>query len=116
MDELKVLGSPNPVLRQDPVAKAGPLKTDQGFLIVDAPFPALLLPSDIAAGKKAEGGVWEVEALANAINAITGVLEVGLFCGPNGPQAQANGRAGGQKPVAAYFGNTDGTVISKRKK
>ncbi|GBF66291.1 ribose-5-phosphate isomerase [Trichophyton mentagrophytes] len=116
MDELKVLGSPNPVLRQDPVGKAGPLKTDQAFLIIDAPFPALLLPSDIAAGKKAGGGVWEVEALANAINAITGVLEVGLFCGPNGPQAQANGRVGGQKPVAAYFGNTDGTVISKRKK
>ncbi|KAK2855693.1 hypothetical protein FQN49_004939 [Arthroderma sp. PD_2] len=114
--ELKVLGSPDPLLRQNPVEKAGPLKTDQAFLIVDAPFPSLLLQTDIAAGEKAEGGVWEVEALAKAINAITGVLEVGLFCGPTGPQAQASGRVGGQKPVAAYFGMTDGTVTSKRAK
>ncbi|EEQ30061.1 ribose-5-phosphate isomerase rki1 [Microsporum canis] len=116
IDELKLLGSPNPLLRQNPREKSGPVKTDQSFFIVDAPFPKLLLPSDIAAGQKAEGGAWEVEKLANAINAITGVLEVGLFCGPTGPQAQASRRVGGQKPVAAYFGYTDGTVVSKRAK
>lgn len=40
------------------------------------------------------------------------MLEVGLFCGPNGIQTRAAGGVGGQKPVAAYFGMADGTVSS----
>ena len=49
--------------------------------------------------------------LAKAIKSIEGVLSVGLFAELNGVQAMAQGkRAGGQKPVAAYFGMEDGSV------
>jgi ribose 5-phosphate isomerase A len=41
-------------------------------------------------------------------------LEVGIFSGVTGPQAQAAGGIGGQKPVAAYFGMPDGTVVEKK--
>jgi len=103
------------MLRSSQVVKEGPIKTDQGFYIVDAPFPKLLVESDVAQGADSsrEKGVWEVQALAKAINNIQGVLEVGLFCGLTGPQARAAGAPGGQKPVAAYFGMPDGTVTVK---
>lgn len=93
-------------------SSAGPLKTDQDFYIIDAPFPTLLTKADVAAGKDGTGknGVWEVEALARAIKEIAGVLEVGIFAGLTGPQARALGGIGGQKPVAAYFGMPDGSV------
>lgn len=66
----------------------------------------------IGSGKN---GKWEVERLSKEIQLITGVLEVGLFCGYNGFDAQdhkssAGGRGGGQKPVAVYFGMEDGSV------
>jgi ribose 5-phosphate isomerase A len=79
--------------------KSGPLKTDQGFYIVDAPFPTAL-----------EAGL--VDALAKKIRDITGVLEVGLFCGFDGIEAELNEEAKGrgQKPVAVYFGMEDGSV------
>ncbi|KAK2746982.1 ribose-5-phosphate isomerase rki1 [Myotisia sp. PD_48] len=122
--ELKKLGSPNPLLRESQIEKQhtvkSPVKTDQGFLLIDAPFPGLLLASDVAGEtadipvKKGEGRVWEVETLAKAIKEITGVLEVGLFYGRNGQQARAVGEVGGQRPSVAYFGNTDGTVVAKR--
>lgn len=54
--------------------------------------------------------MWEVDQLAARIKEITGVLEVGLFHGKNGFQAQAEGGEGGQKPVAVYFGSEDGEV------
>ena len=100
--------------------KAGPIKTDQDNFIIDAPFPTLIIRSDIAAAKEAgevitgrgEGGVWEVETLALAIKALEGVLSVGIFSGLNGLQAAGVGDGtGGQKPVAAYFGMGDGTVV-----
>ncbi|PGH36211.1 ribose 5-phosphate isomerase A [[Emmonsia] crescens] len=120
ISELKQLGSPLPKLRSAPVKKEGehsqPVKTDQGFFLIDAPFPKLLLPSDVAQGQDGSGkhGVWEVTALADRINLIPGVLEVGLFCGLTGPQAQAAGGIGGQKPVAAYFGMPDGSVSVRK--
>ncbi|KAK2788831.1 ribose-5-phosphate isomerase rki1 [Emmonsiellopsis sp. PD_33] len=119
--ELQKLGSPLPKLRtvQGPSdGQSSPVKTDQGFLLVDAPFPKLLLPSDVAQGQDGSGkhGVWEVVALADKIKAIQGVLEVGLFCGPTGPQAQAVGGVGGQKPIAAYFGMPDGSVQTRKAK
>lgn len=56
--------------------------------------------------------MWEVAELAREIKAIEGVLSVGLFVGENGVQVQKRGgRAGGQKPVAAYFGMEDGSVV-----
>ncbi|OAX85387.1 ribose 5-phosphate isomerase A [Emergomyces africanus] len=119
ISELKQLGSPLPKLRTTPVKggeQSQPVKTDQDFFLIDAPFPKLLLPSDVAQGQAGLGknGVWEVTALAERINLIPGVLEVGLFCGMTGPQAQAAGGVGGQKPVAAYFGMPDGSVSVRK--
>jgi ribose 5-phosphate isomerase A len=108
-------------VRENQLQKAGPLKTDQDFFIVDAPFPALLTAADVAAGAAAgdgSDGSWEVERLSREIGLITGVLEVGLFCGLDGVQAErlrregrsTAGKLGGQRPVAVYFGMQDGSV------
>ena len=114
--ELRLLGSSNPAVREGHLSKAGPIKTDQDNFIVDAPFPTLLLPVDTkgspSSQRKGTSGAWEVVDLARAIKSIEGVLSVGLFAGINGVQAMAQGkRAGGQKPVAAYFGMEDGSVV-----
>lgn len=110
--KLKELGSINPTIRLNKDVKSGPLKTDQAFYIIDAPFLPLLTSSDLKAGKEGSGkaGIWEVETLSKQIKEIEGVLEVGIFSGATGPQAQAAGGIGGQKPVAAYFGMPDGSV------
>ncbi|OCK79348.1 ribose 5-phosphate isomerase [Lepidopterella palustris CBS 459.81] len=121
LHSLRLLGSPNPQVRDGLLVKAGPLKTDQDFFIIDAPFPSLLTSSDVASGLGAGDGTdgkWQVETLSKEIKLITGVLEVGLFCGMDGVQAEKarNGGLGtgsglgGQKPVAVYFGMQDGTV------
>ncbi|KAI9756908.1 MAG: hypothetical protein M4579_003662 [Chaenotheca gracillima] len=103
---LHSLGSSDPRLRLGTPGKAGPLVTDNGLYIIDAPFPTLLLPTD----KKSEGK-WEVHELGQRLKEIVGVFEVGLFSGYNGIEAEKNEDAGGaQKPVAAYFGMEDGSV------
>lgn len=118
---LKLLGSKNPTLRTTLLEKSGPLKTDQDFYIVDAPFPTLLTKKDVQMGKgKGDGtdGTWEVNAISRAIKGLTGVLEVGIFSGLNGVEAQelraqdksVSAVTGGQKPVAVYFGMADGGV------
>lgn len=117
---LRTLGSPSPQLRTTLLEKSGPLKTDQDFFIVDAPFPTLLLDADVRAGKGAgdgSDGTWEVKRLAEAIKGLTGVLEVGIFAGLNGPDAErvratekVKAVTSGQKPVAVYFGMKDGSV------
>jgi len=115
---LRMLGSrtptgAGPVIREGHMAKAGPVKTDQDFFIVDAPFPnPLLIANDLTPEILGDGenGHWEVEQLARAIKDINGVLAVGLFCGPTGPEAKTAGVVGGQRPVACYFGMADGTV------
>lgn len=113
--ELRLLGSPNPVIREQNVTKAGPIQTDQSFYIIDAPFKQLLTAGDVAEGKDGSGkdGVWAVDELARKIKAINGVLEVGLFHGMTGHQTQALGMQGGQKPVAVYFGLKDGEVAMR---
>lgn len=119
ISRLKGLGSTDPKLREAPINdKVGPVKTDQGFFLIDAPFPKLLVSSDVAQGQDGSGsnGIWEVEALAKAIKEIQGVLDVGLFTGLTGPKAQESGKVGGQKPVAAYFGMPDGSVTSRASK
>ena len=99
------------------MSKAGPLKTDQGNFIIDAPFSNLLLPQDLdplAPERAGMGynGLWEVETLAKEIKQIEGVLSVGIFCGQNGQEALMSGKTmGGQKPIAAYFGMADGNVV-----
>ncbi|PWY68412.1 ribose 5-phosphate isomerase [Aspergillus heteromorphus CBS 117.55] len=113
---LREIGSVDPAVRLNADVKQGPLKTDQSFFIVDAPFPTLLTQADVAAGKDGSGkeGVWEVHALSEAIKQIPGVLDVGIFSGLTGPQAQAAGGVGGQKPIAAYFGMPDGSVSVRK--
>ncbi|KAI9705421.1 MAG: ribose-5-phosphate isomerase rki1 [Candelina mexicana] len=111
---LRALGSSNPALREGFVTKAGPIKTDQDFYIIDAPFPRLLTSADVNNGQdgSGKGGQWEVSRLAQQIKQIYGVLEVGLFTGKNGYEVAAAGEVGGgQKPVAAYFGMEDGDVV-----
>lgn len=110
---LITLGSPSPTIRQGGSAKAGPVVTDNGMWIIDAPFPSLKLARDLADGDKGDGakGTWEVHALGRRLKELVGVLEVGLFYGRNGMQVAAAGEeGGGQKPVAAYFGMEDGEV------
>ena len=99
------------------MAKAGPIKTDQDFFVIDAPFPnPLLIAEDLTRDMLGDGenGQWEVEQLARAIKDINGVLAVGLFCGPTGPEAQAAAVIGGQRPVACYFGMADGSVMVRK--
>lgn len=112
MRQLKLLGAINPILREHTLAKTGPVQTDQGFYIIDAPFKPLLTEEDVKSGKDGSGkdGVWDVASLAHAIKGVSGVLEVGLFFGKTGAEVQAMGGQGGQKPVACYFGNEDGSV------
>jgi ribose 5-phosphate isomerase A len=111
--ELKLLGSPNAKLREHSLAKTGPIQTDQSFYIIDAPFKKLYSTQDVKDGADGSGkdGQWDVNTLARAIKEINGVLEVGLFYGVNGEEAQAAGGQGGQKPVAVYFGMEDGEVM-----
>lgn len=134
---LRELGSPSPHLREGHTPNAGPLKTDQDFYIIDAPFPRLLTSSDLEStstsiphdtggvgnndadnDSRSEGrgkdGRWEVEHLANAIKSIEGVLEVGIFSGRTGPEAIEAGTVGGQRPVACYFGMADGSVTVRK--
>lgn len=110
---LITLGSPDPRVRQGGTAKAGPIVTDNGLWVMDAPFPALKLAKDLAEGDAGDGsrGSWEVHALGERLKTIVGVLEVGLFHGLDGDQqAEAGEEAGGQKPIAAYFGMANGQV------
>jgi ribose 5-phosphate isomerase A len=116
---LRELGSSNPQIRLNPLAKSGPLKTDQDFYIIDAPFDEpLQTTGDASAAAETTDGKWNVDDLAARIGAITGVLEVGLFCGMDGVEAEALGRSGraGQKPVAVYFGMEDGSVQLRLRK
>lgn len=96
--------------------KESPLKTDQDFFIIDAPFKSLITKADVTSETDGTGkdGVWEVNELAHAIKQVAGVLEVGIFSGHTGPQAIARGSLGGQKPIAAYFGMPDGSVSSRK--
>ncbi|KAK5117355.1 hypothetical protein LTR62_005972 [Meristemomyces frigidus] len=114
--ELKLLGSTNAKLREHSLAKTGPIQTDQSFYIIDAPFKTLLSALDVKNGHDGSGkdGVWDVDTLAARIKQINGVLEVGIFAGMNGVQAQRAGLQGGARPVAVYFGLEDGEVMVKK--
>ncbi|KAJ7901611.1 ribose-5-phosphate isomerase [Mycena leptocephala] len=78
-----ILGSPKASLRMA-VKKAGPVVTDNGNFIIDAPFDLeqMKTPYTIMA----------------QIKMLTGVVEVGVFC---------------NMAKAAYFGNEDGSVTIK---
>ncbi|TFK60657.1 ribose-5-phosphate isomerase [Pluteus cervinus] len=78
------LGSPNASLRMA-VKKAGPVVSDNGNFIIDAPFD--------------QEKMKDPYPIMAQIKMLTGVVEVGLFC---------------HMAEAAYFGNQDGTVTIKR--
>ncbi|TCD64976.1 ribose-5-phosphate isomerase rki1 [Steccherinum ochraceum] len=80
---LDSIGSPTAGLRMAKM-KAGPVVTDNGNFIIDAPFP--------------EAQMKEPAKLLTELKLITGVVEVGLFC---------------NMAKAAYFGNEDGSVTVK---
>jgi ribose 5-phosphate isomerase A len=110
--DIKHLGSQEPKIRQGLPAKAGPVVTDNGMWLIDAPFLPLLLPKDInngIEGGNGENGIWTVDSLADRLIKIPGIVEIGLFTGMNGYELEA-GYGGAQKPVAAYFGMADGNV------
>jgi len=80
LHNLALLGSPKPILRMAK-AKAGPVVSDNGNFIIDAPFN--------------EEHMKDPYTLLTRIKMLTGVVEVGLFC---------------HMVKAAYFGNQDGSV------
>ncbi|KDQ16629.1 hypothetical protein BOTBODRAFT_186306 [Botryobasidium botryosum FD-172 SS1] len=80
LQTLRRIGSPLAALRMAK-AKAGPVVTDNGNFVIDAPFP--------------ESHLRNPPALLQELKMLTGVVEVGLFCG---------------MAKAAYFGNEDGSV------
>lgn len=106
LHELRQLGSVDPQIRQGTPKKAGPVVTDNGMWLIDAPFPPLALPGDAGVVGDGEGGIWAVDALADRLIKLPGVCEIGLFAGKNGTQVAS----GAQKPVAAYFGLANGGV------
>lgn len=77
------LDSPKAILRMAR-AKAGPVVTDNGNFIIDAPF--------------SEAALKNPRELLVKLKLLTGVVEVGLFC---------------DMVKAAYFGNQDGSVTAK---
>ncbi|EIM19736.1 ribose-5-phosphate isomerase [Wallemia mellicola CBS 633.66] len=75
------LGSTKPALRMG-IKKAGPVVTDNGNFLIDAPF--------------GESYYRDPKELLMRIKMLTGVVEVGLFCG---------------MAKAAYFGYSNGSVL-----
>jgi len=75
-----ILGSPKAVLRMA-VKKAGPVVTDNGNFIIDAPFDREKMIDPFI--------------IMSQIKMLSGVVEVGLFC---------------RMAKAAYYGNEDGSV------
>lgn len=80
LQNLVRLGSQNPALRMGK-AKAGPVVSDNGNFIIDAPFSTEDLKDPLR--------------ILKLIKMLTGVVEVGLFC---------------HMAQAAYFGNADGSL------
>jgi len=80
LQNLVLLGSQNPTLRMGK-AKAGPVVSDNGNFIIDAPFSTEDLKDPMR--------------ILKLVKMLTGVVEVGLFC---------------HMAQAAYFGNVDGSL------
>ncbi|KAK7957703.1 hypothetical protein PG988_012551 [Apiospora saccharicola] len=107
--ELISMGSRKPYVRSGLPGKAGPVVTDNGMNLIDAPFPPLLLNSEREREDPSKG-LYTVESLSKSIGALEGVIGVGIFSGPTGPEAKDQRKRGGQKPVMVYFGMEDGSV------
>ncbi|KAJ8469506.1 hypothetical protein ONZ51_g8962 [Trametes cubensis] len=110
LQNLHLLGSPRAVLRMAK-AKAGPVVSDNGNFIIDAPFPEEMMQDPYTVRPSPSlpfppfplifpmlTGLGEHTQLLTRIKMLTGVVEVGLFC---------------HMAKAAYFGNQDGSVTIK---
>ncbi|OCB90697.1 ribose 5-phosphate isomerase [Sanghuangporus baumii] len=84
LQNVHLLGSENACLRMAKGGKAGPVVTDNGNFVIDAPFDEEMMR--------------DPHELLTKIKMLTGVVEVGLFC---------------HMAQAAYFGNADGSVTIK---
>jgi len=84
LQNLVLLGSQNPTLRMGK-SKAGPVVSDNGNFIIDAPFSTEDLKDPFK--------------ILKLVKMLTGVVEVGLFC---------------HMAQAAYFGNADGSLTVRR--
>lgn len=82
LQNLHRLGSPSASLRMARSSKAGPVVSDNGNFVIDAPFEREMFE--------------DVHELLTKIKMLTGVVEVGLFCG---------------MARAAYFGNQVGFAV-----
>lgn len=96
------MGSVNPHLRMGKM-KAGPVVSDNGNFVIDAPFPEADMKEPKAVGRAIQKAVASADRssprqLLKRIKLITGVVEVGLFC---------------DMAKAVYFGNEDGSVTAK---
>ncbi|KAK7926524.1 hypothetical protein PG985_003522 [Apiospora marii] len=107
--KLAKMGSRKPYVRSGLPGKAGPVVTDNGNNLIDAPFAPLLLSSEREREDRSKG-LYTVESLAYHISKIKGVFAVGLFSGLTGPEAKDQDEDGGEKPVMVYFGMQDGSV------
>jgi len=109
---LRALGCPSSAVRGGVPGKAGECVTDNGMWIIDAKFPPLLLPIDLKAQtpESATPSTWEVSALARTLCKIPGIVETGLFCNLDAEAFKLGHQWLVQKPVAAYFGMSDGEV------
>lgn len=80
--------------------KAGPVVSDNGMFIIDAPFPPGMMAAPAEVGYSSISSVIiptdVLKQLLQRIKMLTGVVEVGLFC----DMAQA-----------AYFGNEVGAIL-----
>ena len=84
-------------------AKAGPVVSDNGNFIIDAPFPEDLMKDPYTVPwllpcRSVTGADRYYIQLLTRIKMLTGVVEVGLFC---------------HMAKSAYFGNQDGSVTIK---
>ncbi|KAK9417680.1 putative Ribose 5-phosphate isomerase a [Seiridium unicorne] len=109
--QLITMGSIKPFIRSGLPGKAGPIVTDNGNHIIDAPFPPLLLNSEKDKTDPSKG-LWTVNELAVRLKNMQGVLETGIFSGYNGPESRTL-LVDAEKPIIAYFGMADGSVETR---
>ena len=98
LERLKKMGSPNAALRMAKM-KAGPVVTDNGNFVIDAPFSEedYKNPMEVSKDKQFKCNAVGRDQLTSVfpqllvkLKLLTGVVEVGLFCG---------------MAKVAYFGN-----------
>lgn len=90
-------------LRLGAPGKAGPVVTDNGNFILDVAFPNGLVIDGIRYKEEGVVGLGKhAELAAEKLKGIVGVVDHGIFW------------EGDKKPVVAYFGMEDGSVVRRK--